>query len=97
MRTAIEVVWWLGLLGALVPTLVILKLAFLVVGRLREILRLAALTRDAAAGVAVHVAAVDELRGVGALVKPVDDALGAVVAPLAALGDGLGRLAGTEG
>jgi hypothetical protein len=97
MRTAIELVWWIGLVGALVPTVVILKLAFLVVGRLRDILRLAGLTRDAAAGVAAHVAAVEELRGVGALVTPVDDALGAVVAPLGAIAERVARVAGAEG
>ena len=31
MRLAIELIWWIGLVGALVPTLVILKEAFLVV------------------------------------------------------------------
>jgi len=94
MQTAIELVWWVGLVGALLPTLVILKLAFLVVGRLRDILKLAALTNVAARGVAANVAAVDALRGVGALIAPVPGSLGAATGPLRGIAEALDGSAG---
>lgn len=82
MRTAILVVWWIGLLGALVPTLVILKQSFLVIGALQDILRLARLTAGAARGIAANTTAVPALEGVGELLRPVDASLGAVAAAL---------------
>jgi hypothetical protein len=94
MRTAILAVWALGLLGALVPTLVIVKLAFLVVGRLRDILRLATLTRTAARGVAANVVPVGALRGVGELIRPIPESLGAVTTPLRAIAERTGAVAG---
>jgi hypothetical protein len=82
MRTAILVVWWIGLVGALIPTLVILKQAFLVVGTLQDILRLAEHTRTAARGIAANVASVDALGALGGHVRPVPEAVGTVSAPL---------------
>jgi hypothetical protein len=82
VRTAILVVWWIGLLGALVPTLVILKQSFLVIGTLQDILRLAHLTADAARGIAANTVAVSSLQGVGELLQPVDASLGDVAATL---------------
>ena len=87
MRAAILAVWALGLLGALVPTLVIVKLVFLVVGRLREILKLATLTRAAARGIAANVVPVEALRGVGELIRPIPESLGAVTTPLRAVAE----------
>jgi hypothetical protein len=87
MRTAILVVWWIGLLGALVPTLVILKQSLLVLGTLQDILRLARLTADAARGTAANTVAVSSLQGVGEVLRPVDASLGEV-------GTALGRVAG---
>lgn len=58
MRTAILVIWALGLAGALVPTVVILKQASLVVWALIDIAKLAVLTRDAANGIAGNVAVI---------------------------------------
>jgi hypothetical protein len=55
METAIQVVWWIGLIGALVLTLVILKEVMLVLRVLRDIHQLAELTRTAARGVAGNV------------------------------------------
>ena len=55
MRTAIEVIWWIGLLGALVPTLVILKEVSLLLRVLTDIHRLGIYTRDAARGIAINV------------------------------------------
>lgn len=57
----ILVVWWVGLLGALVPTLIILKEVALVVGVLGEIRRLAERTGAAADGIAAHLAPVPTL------------------------------------
>ena len=89
MRTAILVVWWIGLLGALVPTLVILKQSLLVLGTLQDILRLARLTADAARATAANAAAVSSLEGVGEVLRPVDKSLGDVAT---ALGRVAGRL-----
>ena len=73
MRLAIELIWWIGLVGALVPTLVILKEAFLVVGTLRRILRLAEATHVAAKGIGVHMHPAARLRGLAEIVQRLDD------------------------
>ena len=82
MRTAILVVWWIGLVGALIPTLVILKQAFLVVRTLRSILQLAEHTRTAAQGIAANVISVNALGALDDYVRPIPEALGAVSVPL---------------
>lgn len=61
MQTAILIVWWIGLIGALIVTLAVLKEVFLIIGTLRDILRLAELTRTAARGLAHNVEAVAQL------------------------------------
>ena len=61
MRTAIIIVWSVGLAGALVPTLVILGQASLVVRALLDIAKLAALTEQAASGIAKHVSVIPTL------------------------------------
>lgn len=61
METAIQVIWWLGLVLALGATLVILKQVFLVVGTLQDILHLAGVTRTAARGLAESLVQVREL------------------------------------
>ena len=58
METAIVVVWSIGLFGALVATLVILKEVALVLGALAAIDRLARIIRDASRGLAANTAAV---------------------------------------
>ena len=82
MRTAILAVWWIGFVGALIPTLVILKQAFLLVRTLRDILQLAEHTRTAARGIAANVASVGALGALGDYVRPIPGALGAVSTPL---------------
>lgn len=67
MRTAVLVVWWIGLIGALLPTLVIVKQAFLVVRSLRAILELAERTRTAARGIARNVRPIEGLHLEGAI------------------------------
>jgi hypothetical protein len=64
MELAIIIVWTIGLIGALVATLVILKEVTLIIGALKDILRLSEHTRDAARGLARNVEAVDRLAGV---------------------------------
>lgn len=91
MRTAMLVIWWVGLVGALVPTIIILKQALLVVGTLRDILHLAHLTRTAARGIAANVLAVQQLQGLGELVAPVPAAIAGVARPLTTLAARLDR------
>jgi sorbitol-specific phosphotransferase system component IIC len=67
MEIAIQLVWWIGLIGALIPTLIILKEVALVLRTLGEIHRLACLTRDAAHGVASNVSVIPSL---GVLSEP---------------------------
>ena len=68
MEIAIQVIWWIGLLGALVPTLIILKEVALVLRTLNDIYQLARVTRDAGAGVARNLSVIPSL---GALQEPV--------------------------
>lgn len=77
METVVLVVWTVGLVGALVATLVILKEAALVLQTLRHILALARRTSEAAEGVARNLAAVRGLRDVHA---PAGEAREAAVA-----------------
>jgi hypothetical protein len=67
-RRLIEIVWWVGLLGALAATLVVLKEVALVLRALREIRELAGMTREAAEGIARNV---EPIQGLGALAGPV--------------------------
>ncbi len=62
METGILVVWWIGLLVALIPTLMIVKEVLLVLRTLRDIRRLAGIIQPAADGIARNV---DGLRGLG--------------------------------
>ena len=90
MSTGIEVVWWIGLLGALGITLLILKEVFLVVRVLRQILQLVDLTEVAARGIIVHTAAVPKLQGVPSLLARVDDVVGHATQRLKSVANRLG-------
>jgi hypothetical protein len=68
MEIAIQVIWWIGIIGALIPILIILKEVALVLRTLDDIYQLARLTRDAAGGVARNVSVIPSL---GALQEPV--------------------------
>ncbi|MCA1619656.1 MAG: hypothetical protein LC795_10180 [Acidobacteria bacterium] len=61
METTIIVVWSLALVVALVLTLVILKLVFLIVQTERDILRLAHITLRAARGIESNTALISKL------------------------------------
>ena len=94
MDTAILVVWWVGLVGALLATVVILKEVAIVLRALADILRLAQITRDAARGVAANVAPASAL---GALAGSAE-ALRAAVARQAGAAASVGRkLAARQG
>jgi hypothetical protein len=56
MHAAVITVWIIGLIGALIPTIVILKLGMLVIAALRDILKLSVFTAEATARIADHVA-----------------------------------------
>ena len=67
-RRFLEIIWWVGLLGALLATLVVLKEVALVLRALRDIRELAGMTRGAAEGIARNV---EPIGGLGALAGPV--------------------------
>lgn len=60
MEIANQVVWWIGLIGALLITLVILKEVSLVLQTLGDIHKLAEFTRDAARGISANLTPVTE-------------------------------------
>lgn len=55
METPIQIIWWIGLLGALIPTVIILQEATLIVRTLRDIYTLAEITRGASGGILENV------------------------------------------
>lgn len=61
MDTSIIVVWWIALIGALVLTVVVVKLVLLVVRTERDILHLAGRTLPAAQGIASNTALIEKL------------------------------------
>ena len=69
MPGVIRVIWWIGLIGALVATLAILKEVSLVLRTLRDIHRLGEATREAARGIAANVAAISKLDALEAPVR----------------------------
>ena len=83
--TTIQVIWWIGLVGALAATLVILKEVTLVLRALRDIHRLAVITREAGAGVAANVRPVTELAPVPERARGLVAAHGALRAAAAPL------------
>ena len=62
-RKAIQIVWWIGLAGALVLTLAILKEVALVLRALLNIRQLAEVTREAAGGIVENLRAIAKLPG----------------------------------
>jgi hypothetical protein len=61
METVLLMIWWIGLIGALPATLVLLKRASLVIGALRDIHRLAVVTAGAAGDIGGNLEAVPRL------------------------------------
>ncbi len=64
MTVGIQIVWWIGLVGALVITLVILREVELVLRQLYDINKLAKFTRTAAQGIGRNVAVIPSLTNV---------------------------------
>ncbi len=64
MTTGIQIVWWIGLVGAVLITLVILREVEMLLRSLHDIHRLAEFTRDAARGIAKNVEVVPHLADV---------------------------------
>ena len=85
MTVTIQVVWWIGLVGALGATLVVLKEVALVLRALRDIHRLAVITRRAARGVAANLECVPRLATLPERAQPLVAAHGAVRAAAASL------------
>lgn len=83
MENAILIVWWIGLIGALLLTLVILKQVAVMLRVLRGIHELSERIRDAARGIAGNLEAVPRL--------------GVAAEPALALRDTLRMLARTSG
>ena len=82
---AIQVMWWIGLIGALIATLAILKEVALVLRALRDIQRLAGITREAARGVAANLAAGSRLAGTEDPARELGEAAAALASAVAAL------------
>lgn len=78
MEIAIQVVWWIGLLGALILTLVILKQVAVLLRTLRGIHQLAELIRDAARGIATNLQPVPGLAGAAEPLGRAHEAAGAL-------------------
>lgn len=96
METAVLVVWWIGLLGALVATLVILKEVFLVVGTLRDILYLAERTRHAARGLAHNLLSVERLGEVTPPAQQLHEAAARLAASATSVAQKLDAIVGTR-
>lgn len=92
MRSAIQVVWWIGLLGAVLMTLAILKEVALVLRALRELDELARMTRKAAEGIASNVATISKLDGLSEPVRELSAGTQALVTAAARLEERLTAL-----
>jgi hypothetical protein len=96
MDSSITIVWWIALIGALILTLVVVKLVLLVVGTERDILRLALRTLPAAEGIANNTALIEKLeatKGVAGRILGVATAIeagaGSIEQKLRSVGRGL--------
>ena len=96
MNRTIVVIWWTGLIGALITTLAILKQVALVLRALQDIDRLARRTRDAARGIAANVAVVPSLAGLAEPLSDLGAATGAMAASAASVEQKFGGLAAPE-
>ena len=79
MRTAIEIIWWIGLLGALPPTLIIIKEVVLMLRVLKDIHTLGVYTRDAARGIASNVAVAPQLAAAAETTEAVERRIAGIV------------------
>jgi hypothetical protein len=96
MTTTIEIIWWIGLIGALPATLLILKEVALLLRELQQILKLAEFTRDAARQIARNTAVIPQLHGVVVPAANVTEALTDIGAAVAAIEQKITGLAGRK-
>ena len=82
MNTTIEVIWWIGLLGALPPTLIIVKEVVLLLRVLTDIHTLGVYTRNAARGIAGNVAVAPQLSAAAEASERVGQRIDAIVKKL---------------
>jgi hypothetical protein len=92
METAIQIVWWIGLVGALVATLAILKEVALVLRTLGDIHKLAGYTLEAAQGITKHLEPIPGLAGLGEPVQRLDATAGEIVTVIEKIERRLGSL-----
>jgi hypothetical protein len=96
METAIQIVWWIGLIGALPATLLILKEVALVIRVLRHILELAELTRDAARQIEHNTAVIPELEGLAQPVTRLRENVAEIGTAVASIKQILGAVPGRQ-
>ena len=92
-RRFIEIVWWVGLLGALLATLVVLKEVALVLRALRDIRELAGMTREAAERIAHHLEPIQDLEALAGPTSRLDQATRQLADAAARIDQQLGALA----
>lgn len=93
----VEAVWWVGLAGAALGWLVLLKSVLIAHRILVHTLVLAHMTRDTARSVAENLRAAAELAAVDSSSDELRDRIRGVAAGLATLEGALGRLPGIRG
>jgi hypothetical protein len=89
----IEVIWWIGLVGALLATVAVLKEVALVLRALRDIHELALRTREAAEGIAHNVEPIGRFGAVAGPVGELDQHTQALARTAAAIEQKLAALA----
>lgn len=92
MELAIQIVWWIGLIGALIATLVILKEVALILHTLRNIHQLAEYTRDAALGITENLEPAPQLSLLGEPARKLDENTSEIAAIVTAIEHRLGSL-----
>ncbi len=97
MQTGIQIVWWIGIIGALGVTIAILREVELILRTLKNINQLAEYTRDAADGIAKNVKVIPSLGNVAAPAQKIVDAAGRLTNASYAIEQKLTSLAGQVG
>ena len=92
MPRAIVLIWSIGLVGALVATLAILKQVALVLRTLQDIHVLAVRTRDAARGIAANVRVIRRLDALEAPIRDLREATTTLAAATASIERKVGGL-----
>jgi hypothetical protein len=96
MQAGILVIWAIGLAGALVPTIVILKLSRLVISTLHDLLALSRAIGVAARGIDKHASIVPTLPDLRPPARQLADVASAAGQSLQSIGRQLENLPGTR-